>query len=103
MLLAGSTMPDWSVGEGPDKTAPWSSRWGVGLEGSFLTPGNSLDTEIPMRKLQEIPYLGEEGSAVRRRMKSSGKSLKYLEATRWDCLSLSRNTREKEKRQAEKR
>ena len=78
MLLVGLTMPGRSVGEGSDKTAPWSSRWGVGLQGSFLTPGNSLGTEIPMRKLQEIPYLGEEGSSVRKRMKSSGESLRYL-------------------------
>ena len=40
MLLAGSAMPDWSARGGPDKTAFWSSRLGVGCEASFLTPGN---------------------------------------------------------------
>ena len=30
VLLVGLTMPDRSVGEGSDKTAPWSSRLGIG-------------------------------------------------------------------------
>ena len=30
VLLSGSTMPDWSAGEGSDKTAHWSSRLEVG-------------------------------------------------------------------------
>ena len=38
VLLAGLTMPDWSVGEGTDKTTPWSSRLGVGREASNATP-----------------------------------------------------------------
>ena len=52
----------------------------------------SLATEIPTKESREIPYLGEEGSSVRRREKSSGQSLRYLEATGWNWLSLSRDT-----------
>ena len=44
-----------------------------------------------MRELQEIPYLGEEGASVKRRKKSSGGRLRCLEATGWNCLSLSRD------------
>jgi len=30
VLLAGLTMPDWSAGEGPEETTPWSPSWGLG-------------------------------------------------------------------------
>ena len=49
VLLAGSTMPDWSAREGSDKIAPWSSRLGVGREASFLT----LENKFSYRKANE--------------------------------------------------
>ena len=49
VLLVGSIMPAWSVGD-------WSTKLGVGREASFLDP-QSLATETPTKELQEIPYL----------------------------------------------
>ena len=89
VLMAGSTMPDWSAGEGQTKQHPGPPGWGLGMSPPFSTFKTRLATEIPTRELQEIPYLGEEGSSVRRRVKSSGESLRYLEATGWNWLSLS--------------
>ena len=84
------------AGEGSDKKALWSSRLAVGREASFLTPENKLTavaTETPTRELlREIPNLREEGSSVRRSMKSSGESLRYLEAAGRNRLSLFRDT-----------
>ena len=90
--MAGSTMPDWSAGEGQTKQHPGPPGWGLGMSPPFSTFKTRLATEIPARELQEIPYLGEEGSSVRRKVKSSGESLRYLEATGWNWLSLSRDT-----------
>ena len=90
--MAGLTMPDLSAGEGPDRTALWSSRLGVGREASFLTRENKSRCRTPTRELQEIPDLGEEGSSVRRRMTSSVESVRYLEATGRNRLSLCRDT-----------
>ena len=92
VCLAGSTMLDWSAGEGSDTTAPWSPRLGVGVRPAFSPRKTSPTTETPTRELQEIPCLGEEGSSLRRRIKSGGESLRFLEATGQNCLSLSRDT-----------
>ena len=79
---------------GQTKQHPDPSGWGLqlGVRPAFSPRKASLTTETPTRELREIPYLGEEGSSIRRRMKSSGESLKYLEATGRNRLSLSRDT-----------
>ena len=47
VLLAGSTMPDWSVGEG--QTKKYSVGWGLGVRPVFSSQKTSLATETPMR------------------------------------------------------
>ena len=77
---------------GQTKQHPGPPGWGFGAR-SALSPGKTrLATETPTRQLQEIRYLGEEVSPVRRRMKSSGESLRHLEATGRNHLSLSKDT-----------
>ena len=68
-------MLDWSAGVG----------LGVGVRPTFSPRKTNT------RNTQEIPYLGEEGSSVRR-MNSGSESFRYLEATGRNHLSLSRDT-----------
>ena len=77
---------------GQTKQHPGPPGWELGVRPTFSPRKTSLATETPTRELREIPYLREEGSSVRRRMKSSGESLRYLEATGRNRLSLSRDT-----------
>ena len=59
---------------------------GGGRDACFLT----LENKSCNRNANERTYLGEEGSSVRKRMKSSGESLRHLEATGRNHLSLSK-------------
>ena len=61
VLLAGSTMPDWSAGEGSDKKALWSSRLGVGHGASFLTPENKLSYRNANERTTTRDSLSEGG------------------------------------------
>lgn len=75
-------MPDWSAGEGQIKQHPGPTVYGLGVRPAFSTRKTSLAAETPTRDLTRDSLSGEEGSSVRRRMKSSSECLRYLEATR---------------------
>ena len=92
-LCSWQVQPCW-IGlqqRGQTKKHSGPPGWGLGMRPAFSLRKINLATEM-RELLQEIPYLREEGSSVTRSMKSSGESLRYLEATGRNRFSLFRDT-----------